>query len=138
MAGETAHFDGTDIKVSWPPRKVPVVIACTGPKSLQLAGRIADGVLFQVGSDPSLVRYAKKNIELGAKQAGRELSEIKLYQRLACAVSAQRKKPYHASRSWQIWVWKISFYLLRQKSPASLLKCWQNRFCQSLIARKPD
>ncbi len=90
MAGKTAHFDGADIRVSWPPRKVPVVIACTGPLSLQLAGRIADGVLFQVGSDPALVRYARKNIEIGARQAGRNTSEIKLYQRLACAVAEDR------------------------------------------------
>ena len=92
MAGETAHYDGQDIKVSWPPRKIPIVIACTGPRSLQMAGRVADGVLFQVGSDPSLVRYAKKNIEIGAKEAGRSLSDIKLYQRLACAVSDDREQ----------------------------------------------
>ena len=41
MQGETAVFDGRELKVSWPARKVPVVLACTGPKSLQLAGRIA-------------------------------------------------------------------------------------------------
>ncbi len=35
------------------------------------AGRIADGVLFQVGSDPALVNYALKNIRLGAEQAGK-------------------------------------------------------------------
>lgn len=92
MAGETAHFEGQDIKVSWPPREVPVVIACTGPKSLQLAGRIADGVLFQVGSDPSLVSYAIKNIKIGAEQAERDFSEIKLYQRLACGVSNEREQ----------------------------------------------
>lgn len=90
MAGETAHYDGRDLKVSWPPRKVPVVIACTGPKSLQLAGRIADGVLFQVGADPALVRYAQRNIALGAEAAGRDPREVKLYQRLACGVAADR------------------------------------------------
>ena len=100
MGGETAHFDGTDIKVSWPPRKVPVVIACTGPKSLQLAGRIADGVLFQVGSHPTLVRYARKNIEIGAKQAGREASKIKLYQRLACAVAENREQVRTEARGY--------------------------------------
>ncbi|MFT5132281.1 MAG: 5,10-methylenetetrahydromethanopterin reductase [Gammaproteobacteria bacterium] len=100
MAGETAHYDGVDLKVSWPPRKVPVVIACTGPKSLQLAGRIADGVLFQVGSDPSLVRYAKKNIEIGAKLAGRALSDVKLYQRLACAVSDNREQVRTEARGY--------------------------------------
>ncbi|HLF32432.1 MAG TPA: LLM class flavin-dependent oxidoreductase [Xanthomonadales bacterium] len=92
LSGETAHFDGQDIKVAWPPRKVPVVIACTGPKSLQLAGRIADGVLFQVGADPALVRYAQKNIAIGAAQAGRQLSDIKLYQRLACGVAEDREQ----------------------------------------------
>lgn len=92
MAGESAEFDGVELKVSWPPRKVPVVIACTGPRSLQLAGRIADGVLFQVGADPLLVKYARKNIAAGAKEAGRDISEIKLYQRLGCAVGDDREQ----------------------------------------------
>ncbi|MDH3991158.1 MAG: LLM class flavin-dependent oxidoreductase [Gammaproteobacteria bacterium] len=92
MAGDTAHFDGQDIKVSWPPRKVPIVIACTGPKSLQLAGRIADGVLFQVGADPALVRYARKNIEIGAERGNRDPATVMLYQRLACGVSEDREQ----------------------------------------------
>ncbi len=100
MDGETACFDGQDIKVSWPPRTIPVVIACTGPRSLQMAGRIADGVLFQVGADPALVRYAKKNIETGAKEAGRDPKEIKLYQRLACAVSENREQVRTEARGY--------------------------------------
>lgn len=91
MAGETARFDGQDIKVTWPPRKVPIIFASSGPKSMQLAGRVADGVLFQVGSDPALVRYAISNIEQGAKAAGRDPGEVRLYQRLACAVSDDRE-----------------------------------------------
>ena len=100
MAGEEVNFDGQDIKVSWPPCKVPVVIACSGPRSLQLAGRIADGVLFQVGADPDLVLYAKKNIGIGARQAGRDLSEIKLYQRLAFAVSEDREQVRAEARGY--------------------------------------
>ncbi len=100
MAGEEANHDGQDIKVSWPSRKAPVVIACTGPKSLQLAGRIADGVLFQVGADLQLARYAKKNIEIGARAAGRALSEIKLYQRLAFVVSDDREQARAEARGY--------------------------------------
>ena len=100
MTGDTAHFDGQDIKVSWPPRKVPIVMACTGPRSLQLAGRIADGVLFQVGSAPILVKYAKKNIEIGAREAGRDPKDIKLYQRLACAVSEDREQVRTEARGY--------------------------------------
>ena len=100
MAGEEVNFDGQDIKVNWPPCKVPVVIACSGPRSLQLAGRIADGVLFQVGADPALVLYAKKNIGIGARQAGRALSGIKLYQRLAFAVSEDREQVRAEARGY--------------------------------------
>ena len=100
MAGEEVNHDGREIKVSWPPHKVPVVIACTGPRSLQLAGRIADGVLFQVGADPQLVRYAKKNIRIGAEQAGRDPAEIKLYQRLAFAVSENRAQVRAEARGY--------------------------------------
>lgn len=100
MAGETAMYEGKELKVSWPPRKVPVVVACTGPRSLQMAGRVADGVLFQVGSAPSLVEYAKKNIEKGALEAGRKLSDIKLYQRLACAVADDREQVRTEARGY--------------------------------------
>ena len=100
LAGEEVNFDGKDIKVSWPPRKIPVVIACTGPKSLQLAGRIADGVLFQVGADPQLVRYAQRNIAIGARQAGRDPGAVKLYQRLACAVSEDRAQVRAEARGY--------------------------------------
>jgi 5,10-methylenetetrahydromethanopterin reductase len=57
-----------------------------------LGGRVADGVLFQVGSEPSFVQYALDNIRLGAEQAGRKMEDIKLFMRLACAVSEDRDK----------------------------------------------
>lgn len=100
LAGREVEFDATTLKVSWPPREIPVVIACTGPKSLQMAGRIADGVLFQVGADPVLVEYAKRNIEIGAKEAGRNLSDIRLFQRLACAVSDDREVVRREARGY--------------------------------------
>jgi 5,10-methylenetetrahydromethanopterin reductase len=90
--GKPTSYRGTEIKMTWPQRAVPIYYSSSGPRSLQLAGRVADGVLFQVGSDPALVSYAIKNIRLGAEQAGRKLSEIGLYVRLACSVSGNRKR----------------------------------------------
>jgi 5,10-methylenetetrahydromethanopterin reductase len=48
MSGEAVELNGHEVRLPWASHHVPVVIACSGPKSLQLAGRIADGVLFQV------------------------------------------------------------------------------------------
>ena len=92
LKGETVEYEGTEIQMPWSTRPVPIVMASSGPKSLQLAGRIADGVLFQVGSDPRLVQYALDNIRKGAEQAGRKLEDLKLYMRIATAVDDDREK----------------------------------------------
>lgn len=88
MRGERTEYEGKEIHMGWASKiDVPVVMACSGPKSLRLGGRIADGVLFQVGSDPRLAQYALDNIRAGAEEAGRNFDQIKLFMRVACAVS---------------------------------------------------
>ncbi len=100
LRGESVEYQGTKIQMAWSNCEVPVVMACSGPKSLQLGGRIADGVLFQVGSDPAFVRYALDNIGKGAEQAGRNLKDLKLYMRVACAVSADREKAREEAKGY--------------------------------------
>lgn len=93
MRGERIEYEGNEIHMGWASEiEVPVVMACSGPKSLRLGGRIADGVLFQVGSDPRLAQYALDNIRAGADEAGRDFADIKLYMRVACAVSEDRQR----------------------------------------------
>ena len=92
MNGEEVELEGHSFRLTWPQCRVPVVMACSGPKSLQLGGRVADGVLFQVGADPAFVRYALDNIRIGAEQAGRKLDDVELYMRVATSVSSDRAK----------------------------------------------
>ncbi len=90
LRGEAIEYEGKDIQMAWSTADVPIVMASSGPKSLQLAGRIADGVLFQVGADPHLVQYALDNIRKGAESVGRQLSDLKLYMRIATSVHEDR------------------------------------------------
>lgn len=92
LNGKTIEYEGKEIQMPWSVASVPIIMASSGPRSLQLAGRIADGVLFQVGSDPRLVQYALDNIRTGAEQAGRKLEDLTLYMRIATAVDADREK----------------------------------------------
>lgn len=91
---------GQEIRMTWPQRGVPVYLAASGPRSLQLAGRIADGVLFQVGSHPALVEYALKHIRRGAEQAGRRPGEPRLLARLACMVSPDGRRAREEVKSY--------------------------------------
>jgi len=100
IRGEKVVYEGTEIQMPWSRREVPMIMASSGPKSLQLAGRVADGVLFQVGANPRLVQYALDNIEIGASQAGRKLSDITLYQRIATSVHEDREKAQNELRGY--------------------------------------
>lgn len=92
IRGEKIEYLGKELQMAWSGYDVPIIMASSGPRSLRLAGRIADGVLFQVGTDPRLVQYALDNIRIGADEAGRDFDQLKLFVRVACAVSDDRER----------------------------------------------
>lgn len=100
LRGEVVEYEGHEISMPWSDFRVPIVMACSGPKSLQLGGRLADGVLFQVGADPAFVRYALDNIRAGAEAAGRKLEDLKLLMRVACSVGADRDAAREAVKGY--------------------------------------
>lgn len=48
IQGETVNYRDTEIKSAWADRRIPIIMACSGPKSLKLGAKIADGILYQV------------------------------------------------------------------------------------------
>lgn len=68
---------GKPFHLAYPtPGHVPVYIGASAPKILRLAGRVADGVIMLVGTDPLFIEAGLKTIEEGAKEAGRSLADI--------------------------------------------------------------
>ena len=55
---------------------VPVLMAASGPRSLQLAGEVADGALLLVGYTPGIVEKALEHLETGARRSGRTLEDL--------------------------------------------------------------
>ena len=67
--------------------KVPIYIAASGPKMLELSGRIADGIIVLVGVADDYIAHARERISAGAKAAGRKVEDINLVLWVPCAVS---------------------------------------------------
>jgi 5,10-methylenetetrahydromethanopterin reductase len=67
--------------------RVPIYVAASGPKMLELSGRIADGIIILVGVADEYIAHAKERIAIGAKAAGRKLDDINLVLWVPCAVS---------------------------------------------------
>ena len=67
--------------------KVPIYIAASGPRMLELSGRIADGIIVLVGVADDYIAHAQEKIAEGANAAGRRLEDINLVLWVPCAVS---------------------------------------------------
>jgi 5,10-methylenetetrahydromethanopterin reductase len=60
-------------------RRVPVYLAAEGPRTLELAGRLADGVIVGLGLTPEVIRLSLAAIERGARAAGRTLDDVDIW-----------------------------------------------------------
>ena len=88
LAGEEVQLETGKIHLKHPSKnKIPIYIAASGPKMLELSGRIADGIIILVGVADEYLRQAKEKIEAGTRAAGRKLSDIDLVLWVPCAVS---------------------------------------------------
>jgi len=55
---------------------VPIYIGATGRRLQEMAGELADGLLMPTLATPNFVKYAKGNVAVGAKLAGRDAAAI--------------------------------------------------------------
>jgi 5,10-methylenetetrahydromethanopterin reductase len=77
-ADDTLHFHLRNVGLALQPvqRPLPIYLAAIGPKALQLAGRVADGVVLNAYVPTAYVRYAVAEIRAAAQAAGRDPSAI--------------------------------------------------------------
>jgi 5,10-methylenetetrahydromethanopterin reductase len=59
-------------------RPVPIWIAAGGPRTLRMAGGVADGVFIRVGAHAANIATAVDAIRAGAKDAGRDPARVRL------------------------------------------------------------
>jgi 5,10-methylenetetrahydromethanopterin reductase len=89
LAGERAEpTPGAEVRLGWTgaPR-VPLHVAASGPRMLELAGELADGVIMMVGLSEAMVGAALDRVRAGAARAGRDPESIERILWTPCAVS---------------------------------------------------
>ena len=71
-------YEGRPTRLTWADGGVPPVwIAGYGPKVLEMAGRIADGIILQF-ADPDLIAWCVSFVKKGAQAAGRDPGKIEI------------------------------------------------------------
>jgi 5,10-methylenetetrahydromethanopterin reductase len=79
LAGQAVDFHGTSGRLQYAAgRHIPVLMAASGPKAIELSGEIADGALLMVGYTPGIVAAALEHLERGAQRGGRRLDDLEV------------------------------------------------------------
>ena len=77
-SGRKIDYDGREAQFTWANGGVPPVwVAGYGPKVLDLAGRIGDGVILQF-ADPDLIAWCLSFVKKGAESAGKDFKKIEV------------------------------------------------------------
>jgi len=75
--GKEIDYEGQPTRISWAKGSPPVWVAGYGPKVLDLAGRVGDGVILQF-ADPDLIEWCLGFVRKGAEAAGRDWRKIEV------------------------------------------------------------
>ncbi|WBO69220.1 LLM class flavin-dependent oxidoreductase [Streptomyces camelliae] len=87
VRGRYVSLDG--VALDWPPESaVPVLTGATGPRTLRLSGARADGTVLTAATPPDGVRQARRLIEEGQREAGRDGEPHKVVVYLLTATGA--------------------------------------------------
>ena len=115
LAGEPVEVDGARWAVKGGGRRVPILLAGSGPKSLRLAGRIADAVFVNVGVTPEVVADGLRWVREGAQAAGRDPAAVEAWVFAVGAVADNREQALDEAKGAAV---AIANYILRGDAAA--------------------
>jgi 5,10-methylenetetrahydromethanopterin reductase len=88
--GEFVNLDRVKLDVAFgdtSPRDIPLYIGATGPKMLEMAGEICDGVVLNYVVSVEYIRNAVELVRKGAEKAGKTLDDVDRPELLVCCLS---------------------------------------------------
>jgi 5,10-methylenetetrahydromethanopterin reductase len=109
LSGETVTWEGRasrldDATLRFARRPdLPIYLAASGPRMLELTGEVADGGLILAGQDEQSLRYVQDHIAHGAQRAGRDPATVELFHMLYGSLNADRQLARDESRTMAAW-----------------------------------
>ena len=110
LAGRTVDFGGTPGRLGYAAgRPIPVLMAASGPRAIEVAGEIAEGVLLLVGFNRGIIERALDHLERGARRAGRRLDDLEIIWAVRTGTAATTQEARRLARPtavhWGVLRW---------------------------------
>ena len=68
---EGTYFAANGSALGWTPRTLPIYMSARGPRMLEMAGELADGVIIH-GTSAEFINYVREKLAVGASRVGRD------------------------------------------------------------------
>jgi 5,10-methylenetetrahydromethanopterin reductase len=100
LDGERIEHRGVVVQLPAAPGRVPIFLAASRPRMLQLAGELADGVIVMGSAQPRLIQEQLDHVLGGLRKSGRARSDIHVDLWQTISVSDDARKAVDDVRSW--------------------------------------
>ena len=87
MSGEPAEYRGRQGHVSWSSDPVPIMMSAEGPRTLRIAGEIADRAMIHTGLTPEILEDTVAHVRAGEWHAGKPLGDTEIWAFAKCNIS---------------------------------------------------
>ena len=91
LSGQSYDYKGRSIHVQWSENPVPIVMSAEGPKTLVMAGGIADAVIVHSGLTKDVLADTVAKIREGEKISGRPEGSAEVWAFAKCNISDKRE-----------------------------------------------
>lgn len=102
LRGEAVDRDGFASRLEWLPHvkapKVPLMVAATGPRVIEVAARLADAVCLAAGADPTHLAALLEQARAAARAAGRAADAVRYGAFINCVINPDLRVAHDAVR----------------------------------------
>ena len=90
LAGDTAEYRGDRAHVRWSDNAIPIAMSAEGPRTLALAGSVADAAIIHTGLTPEVLQDTVSRIREGERSAGRKHGSAGVWAFAKCNIADDR------------------------------------------------
>lgn len=92
LAGETSEYKGDQAHVRWANAGIPIAMSAEGPRTLAMAGSVADAAIIHTGLTPEVLDDTIARIREGERSAGRKEGSTGVWAFAKCNIADTREE----------------------------------------------
>ncbi len=100
FSGEEVDFSGTQGRLATARRQIPIYLAVSQPRMLELAGEVCDGAILMGAADPDFCEWQIEHIYRGLQKAGRRREDIVIDLIVTMSIDEDADRALGDVRAW--------------------------------------